>query len=145
MNIKRLRSLREDSDMSQDDLAAKLGIPNRSSISDWETGRETIPLRKLNKYANFFNVSIDYILGLTKSKEYHLVNKSIDLEVMAKRLKEVRIKNGLTQEQLAKELNTTHSTLSAYENAKVLITTSFIYQIAKKHNVSIDWILGKVD
>ena len=145
MNIKRLKSLREDADLSQDELAGELGIPSRSSISDWETGRDTIPLKKLNKYSNYFNVSIDYILGLTKTKEYNPVNKSIDLEVMAKRLKEIRLKNGLTQEALAKELNTTHSTLSAYENAKVLITTSFVYQIAKKHHESIDWILGKIN
>ena len=145
MNIKRLRALREDADMSQDDLAGALGIPSRTSISDWETGRDTIPLRKLNKYSNYFNVSIDYILGLTKSKEYNPINKGIDLEIMAQRLKEIRLKNGLTQEMLAKELNTTHSTLSAYENGKVLITTSFVYQIAKKHQVSVDWILGKIN
>ncbi len=145
MNIKRLKSLREDADMSQEDLAGELGVPSRTSISDWETGRDTIPLRKLNKYSNFFNVSIDYILGLTKSKEYNPINKCIDLKVMAQRLKELRLKSGLTQEKLAKELNTTHSTLSAYENGKVLITTSFVYQIAKKYQVSVDWLLGKIN
>lgn len=40
-------------------------------------------------------------------------------------------------------LNTSHSTISAYENGKILILTSFAYSIAIKYNVSLDWLCGK--
>ena len=145
LNIERLYSLREGADLTQDELADALRISSRTSISDWENGRATIPLEKLNKYSNFFNVSFDYLLGFTDSKDYNPLNKSLDLNLIAERLKELRNKNRLTQELLASELNTTHSTLSAYENAKVLIKTDFVYQIAKNYHVSVDWLLGKIN
>ncbi len=145
MNNDRLYSLREGADLTQKKLADIFNLGSRTSISDWETGRETIPLEKLNKYSNYFHVSFDYLLGLNNSKEYIPLTKSLDLKVIAERLKEIRKKNHLTQELLASELNTTHSTLSAYENAKVLIKTDFVYQIAKNYHVSIDWILGKIN
>lgn len=145
MNNDRLYSLREGADLTQKKLADIFHLGSRTSISDWETGRETIPLEKLNKYSNYFHVSFDYLLGLNNSKEYIPLTKSLDLKVIAERLKEIRKKNHLTQELLASELNTTHSTLSAYENAKVLIKTDFVYQIAKNYHVSIDWILGKIN
>ena len=145
LNIERLYSLREGADLTQDELADALRISSRTSISDWENGRATIPLEKLNKYSNFFNVSFDYLLGFIDSKDYNPLNKSLDLNLIAERLKELRNKNRLTQELLASELNTTHSTLSAYENAKVLIKTDFVYQIAKNYHVSVDWLLGKIN
>lgn len=40
-------------------------------------------------------------------------------------------------------LNVTSSSYSLYENGKILIQTSFIYQIAKKYKISIDSILKK--
>ena len=52
---------------------------------------------------------------------------------------------GLTQEELAKDLNTTHSTISAYESGKTLILTSFVYEIAIKYKLSLDWLCGKID
>ena len=145
LNIERLYSLREGADLTQDELADALRISSRTSISDWENGRATIPLEKLNKYSNFFNVSFDYLLGFIDSKDYNPLNKSLDLNLIAERLKELRNKNRLTQELLASELNTTHSTLSAYENAKVSIKTDFVYQIAKNYHVSVDWLLGKIN
>ena len=145
MNLERLFFLREENDLRQVDLAKALNLGSRTSISDWETGREIIPLEKLNKYANYFNVSIDYIVGLTNTKECQIINSELNLQTIAERLKTFRKENHLTQEKLANELNTTHSTLSAYENAKVLIKTSFIYQIAKKYHYSIDWLLGKIN
>ncbi|MDD4157496.1 MAG: helix-turn-helix transcriptional regulator [Candidatus Cloacimonetes bacterium] len=58
-------------------------------------------------------------------------------------LKEFRIANGLKQKDTLKLLNTTSSTYSAYETGKVLMQTTFIYQIAKKFNLSVDELLGK--
>ena len=61
------------------------------------------------------------------------------------RIKAERVANGLTQEELAKDLNTTHSTISAYESGKTLILTSFVYEIAIKYKLSLDWLCGKID
>lgn len=63
---KRMRDLREDSDMKQSTLAEALNI-SQSAISGYECGREP-PLEVIFQYAEFFNVSVEYMLGLTNEK-----------------------------------------------------------------------------
>lgn len=142
MYIRRLSALREDHDLTQVKMG-KICAVSRVAISQWETGKEIIPLRKLNAYANYFDVSIDYIFGLTNIKNYHLTKKEIDKKLIGKRLKKFRKKFNLTQTELATFLNTTHSTISAYETGKTLLLTSFVYEITTNYKVSADWLCGR--
>ena len=64
---KRMRDLREDSDMKQSAIAEALGI-SQSALSGYECGREP-PLEVIFKYAEFFDVSVEYLLGLTNEKK----------------------------------------------------------------------------
>ncbi len=144
MNFERLFFLREERDLTQEDMGKILNV-SRVAISQWETGKEVIPLEKLNIYSNYFGVSLDYILQISNIKEYNVVNKSIDPKIVGKRLFYIRRKLGITQEKLANILNTTHSTISSYESGKNLILTSFAYEIAIKYKISLDWICGKID
>ena len=59
-----LKELREDKDMNQSELGKILNATQRQ-ISTYETGRNEPPFETLKKYALYFNVSTDYILGLT--------------------------------------------------------------------------------
>lgn len=144
MNFERLFFLREERDLTQEDMGKILNV-SRVAISQWETGKEIIPLEKLNIYSNYFNVSLDYILQISNVKEYKIINKSIDPKIVGKRLLYTRHKFDITQEELANDLNTTHSTISAYESGKTLILTSFAYEIAIKYKLSLDWLCGKID
>ena len=144
MNFERLFFLREEKDLTQEEMG-KIQNVSRVAISQWETGKEIIPLEKLNIYSNYFNVSLDYILQISNVKEYKIINKSIDPKIVGKRLLYTRHKFDITQEELAKDLNTTHSTISAYESGKTLILTSFVYEIAIKYKLSLDWLCGKID
>ena len=60
----RLRGLREDRDLSQEEMAAILNI-SQSSYSDYELEKTNIPIISLRRLAKYFNTSVDYILGLT--------------------------------------------------------------------------------
>lgn len=144
VNFERLFFLREEKDLTQEDMGKILNV-SRVAISQWETGKEIIPLEKLNMYSNYFNVSLDYILQISNVKEYKIVNKSIDPKAIGRRLLYIRHKFDITQEELAKDLNTTHSTISAYESGKTLILTVFAYEIATKYKLSLDWLCGKID
>ena len=62
MYFPRLLDLREDKDMTQKEIAAILGIDQRV-YSTYETGKRDIPLNHLITLANFYGVSVDYILG----------------------------------------------------------------------------------
>ena len=61
MYFKRLRDLREDNDLKQTDVAEYLGIA-QTVYSRYERGIQTIPIEHLIKLADFYKVSIDYIL-----------------------------------------------------------------------------------
>lgn len=58
----RLKDLREDRDLSQETVAQALHIP-RATYCNYETGRRSIPNDVLCALADFYNVSLDYLLG----------------------------------------------------------------------------------
>lgn len=60
----RLLNLRKDADLTQDELAAILNI-NKHSISSYERDKSEPPDEIKIAIAKYFNVSIDYLLGLT--------------------------------------------------------------------------------
>ncbi len=60
----RIKSLREDRDLRQIDVAVKTGIDQRS-LSNYETGKTNPDSYAIIKLAEFFEVSCDYLLGVT--------------------------------------------------------------------------------
>lgn len=62
--LTRIKDLREDRDMRQIDLARETGIDQRT-ISNYETGKTVPDAYALVKLADFFDVSVDYILCRT--------------------------------------------------------------------------------
>ncbi|MCI5927008.1 MAG: helix-turn-helix transcriptional regulator [Pseudoflavonifractor capillosus] len=64
MFFQRLRDLREDRDLRQQDVAEILGI-SQTVYSPYERGYQTIPVVHLLKLADFYHTSTDYLLGRT--------------------------------------------------------------------------------
>ncbi|MBQ4109508.1 MAG: helix-turn-helix transcriptional regulator [Clostridia bacterium] len=64
----RLKDLREDADIKQKDLAEYLHI-KQNTYSQYENGQRQLPIDILISLAKYYNVSTDYILGLTNKKE----------------------------------------------------------------------------
>lgn len=60
----RLRDLREDHDLSQSTLTAYLYI-YQNTYSQYETERRQIPINVLIQLAQYYDTSVDYLLGLT--------------------------------------------------------------------------------
>lgn len=60
----RIRSLREDKDLTQTQVAKILNM-SQTGYSQYEIGKKDIPTRVLIKLAEFYQVSIDYLLNLT--------------------------------------------------------------------------------
>ena len=58
----RIRYLRQINGLTQGDLAKALGI-SRSTIASWESNRRTPELKAVETIADFFEVSIDFLLG----------------------------------------------------------------------------------
>ena len=67
MKIERLKEIREDRDYKQSDIAKILGT-TQQQYSKYELGIQVISVERLVKLANFYNTSVDYLLGLTNER-----------------------------------------------------------------------------
>ena len=108
-------------------------------------GTKIIPLKHLNNLCNYYKTSMDYVLGLSNERTNSNIKeiKELNKKEIGSRIKELRENKKLTLRDLASELNTTSSTISAYETGKTLVLTAFAYQICIKYDVSLDWLCGK--
>jgi len=70
----RIRDLRVDRDLNQTEIANILGM-SQTGYSKYETGENDIPTSILIKLADFYNTSVDYILGLTDCKDRYPKSK----------------------------------------------------------------------
>ena len=68
MKFQRIQDLSTDADMSQKQLSEILHISQRS-YSHYETGSRNIPVEMLIRLANYYDISVDYLVGRTDKKE----------------------------------------------------------------------------
>ncbi len=137
--VNRLKELREDKDLKQKDISNFLKI-SRQNYFRWELGEQIIPLKRLKEVSDYYKASLDYIMGLSKSNNYH--EYKLNRKVIGENITKIRHKYNLSQKQLSEILNTTQSTICAYEKGKTLILTSFAYQICLTFNISLDYLCG---
>ena len=71
MMYQRIRDLREDKDLTQQNIADLLEI-GRTMYRRYEMGETEIPVRHLKVLCNYYGVSADYILGLPEGRPYGL-------------------------------------------------------------------------
>lgn len=64
----KIKELREEKKISQVKLAMDLGL-NQNSVSRYENGERQADYETLIKFADYFNVSVDYLLGRTENKK----------------------------------------------------------------------------
>ncbi len=130
-------------DLKQKDIAEMFGV-HFATVSGWETGKDTIPLERLIEYANRFNFSLDYLFGITKQNDTSYLPLEIDLNVIAQNLRKIRKSHNLTQEDVAKRINTSQASYAHYENSVNLIPTTFLYNLTDIYKpFSIDKLLGR--
>lgn len=68
MRYRRLRDLREDKDLTQEQVAEAVCVGQRA-YSYYENGQRMLPPEVLSALARFHGVSVDYLLGLTDVKK----------------------------------------------------------------------------
>lgn len=142
ISFSRLKEIREDNDINQMRMAEILNV-NRSTYSLWELGINIIPINYLSDFADYFHISIDYILGLTNNRNQKNLLKGLDLKVLGNNMKNIRIKNQLSQIDVAKILNVSQACIVRYEKGLISISVSNIYKFSKTFKVSINDLCGK--
>lgn len=136
-----LKNMRDYFGYTQQEVADHINV-RRSLYSNYESNTCVIPLKNLIKIANFYQMTVDSLLGLTDHEKI-TYEMSFNPEVISQNIISVRKELNLSQRKLADTLNIGKTTLTDYENQKYIASTAFIYDLSKLSNISIDWILGR--
>lgn len=139
-----IEKLRDEKDLLKKEVAKILGVVE-SVYCEWENEKLSIPTKRIYQLANFFEVNIDYMIGISNKRKHIKTNNEIDIKLVSLRLKEIRKSLNMTMRDLSEKFNTSSSAISNYENSKFLILSPFLIELCKFSNYSIDWVLGRTD
>lgn len=139
MNDNNIKYIREELEMTQNELGLIFGV-TRKTISGWENAYDNMPLPKMIRFANDYKYSLDYISGLSRKNKYTKLNKADPIKI-GKKLKQVRTRLQLTQQQIADECMISQTTYSNYEQGLYLITSLSLYTICYNHSLSMDYFI----
>ncbi len=140
----RFKELRKKNKLTQKNIGDILEVKS-ATYHQWETLNNDIPLDICNRLANYYHVSLDYLLGLSNTLQYENYNPCINYDIMRKRLKELRLEYNLNQTTLSKKIGIIQTTYSNYEIGKYLPTTFKLVDIISYYNASMDYILGRIN
>lgn len=129
--MNRIKELRKSKGLTQAELAQKVGI-SEQAVSFYENDRRKPKIETWNRLADFFNVSVPFLQGLTEP-----VGKN--------RLKELRQKKNLTLKKLGKHVGILDSTLSQYESGKREPGQEVWQKLAYYFGTSVSYIRGDLD
>lgn len=73
---RRLVELRKENNLSQEYLADDLNIP-RSTVASWEAGSRLPKISQLNLISEYYDVTVDYLLGFTEGKNEYMRNEEL--------------------------------------------------------------------
>lgn len=135
----RIAELRKACDMSQKELGEKLGV-SASAIGMYEQGRREPNNAMMIAMEKLFGVTVDYLLGVTDSTEN--APESSVARKFGNRLRDLRVSEGITQLQMAVNLDTSKSNISKYEAGTVEPGMAKINEIARFFKVTTDYLFG---
>lgn len=95
--------VKKDSPFKPYDKTGKIKQITYSTVSRWENGSVTIPNIYLDSLADFFGVTVSYLLGLSSRKQ------------IKNRIRDVRIQKRMSQKELADKIQMTQQAISLYE------------------------------
>lgn len=143
----KLKTLRKKKGFTQQKVAHLLGTV-QGVYSKWERGVYEPNYENLSMLSCIFDVSIDFLLSdyIEISKDKYLEMQESDLiisNVFPQRLKEIRIKRGLTQTELGEKVGVKQSTFTNWENGKREPNFEIVIKLADLLEVSVDWLFGR--
>ncbi|WP_374713760.1 helix-turn-helix domain-containing protein [Symbiobacterium terraclitae] len=147
---KRIKELRESRQWRQVDLGQRLGVTG-SAVTQWERGQRVPDPATLQRIADLFGVSVDYLLGRTESaptqSRLYLFGAVSDGKTAMTRsvLRELRERAGLTVAELAQRSGVPESRVTAYERGEEEYTGYDLVRLATTLNVSASYLAGKSD
>lgn len=146
----KLRYLRTRSKLTQAELARRLHLASHAHVSNLEAGRFEPSLDVIVAVARLFGVRLEYLLReevLTEALEdqqYRRIDdEAIDAGFFGVNLARLRLREGLTQAQLAEQLGLlAHAHVSFLESGKKQPSIELILRVADRFGMTVDELLG---
>ena len=132
--MKNIQSIRKQHGITQVELCKVLGV-SQANLSAWETGRWEPDSIALSKMADYFGVSVDYLLGRTDNNSSNTG--------LAEHLREFRSEKNLTQKQMGAMLGISQQAYATYENNIATPPVEIMIKLADIFNTTIDSLLGR--
>lgn len=144
----RLKELRQEKGLTQAELGSILGCIDRN-VQKMEYGRSNVPIKNLIFLADYFDVSLEYLIGRSDNgqppEERYSMEKIKDLKIFSQHLKDLRKEKGMKQREMAELLKKTERHYQDIEAGKINIPTLMLIQIADFFEVSLDYLVGRTD
>ena len=143
----RLKELRKEKGLNQTEIAKELHI-SQQTYSQWESDKRNPSQKTLEKLANFFNVSVSYLLGETSIRNFTELTTSKEQshapsgQTIGERLKSARKEAGLLQEEVAEHFNITQQAYQVWESGKRNPKKETLQKLADYFNVSYAYLAG---
>ena len=129
----RIRKLRESRNMTQTELSEILGMKTYTTVSKWEKNENFPKGKDLKKLAEIFNVTSDYLLGLSDTKLGKITTQNEHSEILT-------IYNQLEEPRQEKVLDFANAQLDEQESSKV----ASIFEKVSNEDYIIDYVEGLV-
>lgn len=159
----RLKELRLENNLTQEELANEFGL-HKTRISQYELNKRQADDNMKKNLANYFNVSLDYIMGNSNIRNFTpteyfkklIIQPNInDNEIkkensffmitLGERIKKLRLEKRLSQDQLAYIFNISQQAVSNYEKGLREMDYKLITSMSSFFQVSTDYLLGISD
>ena len=141
-----IKKLRKEFNVSQMQFAKEIGY-GKSVISSWELGDQTPSAKAIIILSRYFQVSTDYLLKVTDDNTtlHRIDDFDVDMSIFNKRLKDLRLKNKLSQDRLADKTGISQSAIGNWEIGKGIPAATAIIKLANYFGVTTDYLLGESD
>ncbi len=143
MIYKRIKDIREDNDLTQNDIANKLNV-NRSTYANWENGDKLIPLEKLDDISVLFNVPFSYLLDKEMSYNKKITVKKMNYKKMLDKINNIKKTKKQTYQDIANAIGVSKATAFKYYNNQMKIPVDKLILLSDFMKCNIDQLLGKI-
>lgn len=126
----RLKQLRTTYGLNQSEMASAFNIA-QNTFSNWENGKREPDFDALQSLSDFFNVSVDYLLGRNDNEVYLIDNQG-------SKLKEIREDYGYSIEDVSSDTGISPKILQQYENDEISLPSNLLEKILSIWDRTID-------
>lgn len=141
MYLNRLKKLRVENNLTQKQISMKINTKLHTYIN-WERNIVIIPLQKLDELALYYEVSLSYILGISKDYKKEVL-KPVNYEKLLNNLLNLKEKKQYSYTSLSMHLKCGRSTLQRYFIGERKIPVDKLIELSEFYKVDLDTLLGK--